>query len=169
MRASRPWLTTAVLAVVVLVAPRLPAEETAAPARSRWYVVGLAGTTPAYRPAGGPWDGFQHDLSLNLGAGRFVGARWALELDVGATWVRGRYASAALTPGALVALHPNVYAAARVIVPFDPEADVVLFPGVGLIHTFRNGLAPFVEANLSRSLERRDLGVALTLGLLYNP
>lgn len=160
-------------------APLIPASLTvcaqaqepapAAPEHSRWYGVGLVGSTFAYRPQGGPWDGFQHDVSVNLGAGRFVGTKLAFELDLGATWVRGDYVNAALTPGVLYSFHPNFYAAARFIVPFDPETDLVLFPGVGAIYTFKNGLAPLIEVNLARSLDRRDLGVALTVGLLFNP
>lgn len=160
-----------VLAVLASLLAAVPAraQEPAAPARSRWYGVGLAGSTLAYRPQGGPWAGFQHDRSANLGAGRFVGDKLAFELDLGATWVRGAYVSAALTPGVLVSFHPNFYGAARFIVPFDPAADLVLFPGVGVIHTFKNGLAPLLEVNLARSLDRRDLGLALTVGLLFNP
>ncbi len=149
----------------------LHAQETpAAPAaRSRWYAVGLAGTTLGYRPSGGPWDGFQHDLAANLGVGRFVGSKLAFELDLGATWVRGDYVNAALTPGVLYSFNANVYAAGRVIVPFDPEADVVLYPGLGVIHTFSNGLAPLLEVNLARSFDRRDLALTVTVGLLFNP
>lgn len=164
--------TLAALVLAALTVSASAQEAPAAPAapeHSRWYGVGLVGSTLAYRPRGGPWDGFQHDVSANLGAGRFVGTKLAFELDLGATWVRGDYASAALTPGVLYSFHPNFYAAARFIVPFDPEADVVLFPGVGAIYTFKNGLAPLIEVNLARSLDRRDLGVALTVGLLFNP
>ncbi len=165
MFARLPLLLCAALALPAV------AQSTAQapPARSRFYAVGLLGTTPAYRPRGGPWDGFQHDLSANVGAGFFASSKLALEVDLGATWVRGDYASAALTPGLLYALHPSVYVAGRVSVPFDPKADVVLYPGLGLIHTFSNGLAPLVEVNLARSLERRDLAVTVTLGLLFNP
>jgi hypothetical protein len=168
---ARRLLALVTAVAVASAAVSVDAQEPAPPAAeySRWYAVGLVGGTFAYRPRGGPWDGFQHDVSANLGAGRFVGAKWAFELDLGATWVRGEYVSAALTPGALYSFHPNFYAAARFIVPFDPEADLVLFPGVGAIYTFKNGLAPLVEVNLARSLDRRDLGVALTVGLLFVP
>lgn len=160
-------------ALLGLLAAAVPAfgQEPAmpAPASSRWYGVGLVGTTCAYHARGGPWDGFQHDVAANFGVGRFVGSKWAFELDLGAAWVRGEYASASLTPGALYSFHPNFYAAARFIVPFDPEADLVLYPGVGAIYTFKNGLAPLVEVNVARSLDRRDFGVTLTVGLLFNP
>ena len=167
----RAWRLALVALLAALVVAPLHAQEPAvsAPAHSRWYGVGLVGSTLAYRPQAGPWDGFQHDLSANLGVGRFAGAKWAFELDLGATWVRGEYVSAALTPGVLYSFHPNFYAAARFIVPFDPETDLVLFPGVGAIYTFKNGLAPLIEVNLARSLDRRDLGLAVTVGLLFNP
>jgi hypothetical protein len=164
-------LQRCILAGVALVTatPLLAQDAAPAPARSRYYLVGLAGTTPAYRPHGGPWDGWQHDAAVNLGVGRFVGSKLAFELDLGVTWIRGRYVNTALTPGVLYSFHPNFYAAGRVIVPVDPETDVVLFPGLGAIHTFSNGLAPLVEVNLARSLDRRDLGLSLTVGLLFNP
>jgi hypothetical protein len=164
-------LTFGVLAWAAAPAPAAaqPASAAAPPAHSRWYAVGLAGTTPAYRPRGGPWDGFQHDITANLGAGFFANSKLAVELDLGATWIRGRYASAAFTPGVLYSFHPNFYAAGRVILPFDPESDVLLYPGLGALYTFRNGLAPLVEVNLARSLDRRDLAVTVTVGLLFNP
>jgi opacity protein-like surface antigen len=158
------------LAALATAGPLAAQEPAPAPsARSRWYGVGLAGTSLGYRPQGGPWDGWQHDLAANLGVGRFVGSKLAFELDLGATWVRGDYVNAALTPGVLYSFNANVYAAGRVIVPFDPEADVVLYPGLGVIHTFSNGLAPLVEVNLARSFDRRDLALTVTVGLLFNP
>lgn len=169
-RRREATLHAVVTACAVVSAGAAAAQEAApaAPARSPYYAVGLAGSTCFYHPPGGPWDGFQHDVAANLGVGRFAG-KLAFELDIGATWVRGKYAGAALTPGVLYSFHPNFYAAARFIVPFDPELDLVLFPGLGAIYTFKNGLAPLVEVNLARSLDRRDLGVTLTVGLLFNP
>jgi hypothetical protein len=153
----------AALACAVLLA-------TAAPARAGDdYLVGLGGTTLAYRPNAGTWEGHQRDLALNLGYGRFVTPKLALELDLGVTLVRGRYATAAASPGLIWAFHRNAYAAARLVVPFDPQADLALFPGVGLTHSFGNGLAPLVELNLLSFVGRGrpDLGVTLTVGLLW--
>ena len=131
------------------------------------YVAGFVGTTLGYRPPGGPWDGWQHDATTLLGYGRQLTPTLALELDVGPTWVSGRYSSFALTPGLVWSFHRNAYAAARFAVPVDPELNLVLLPGVGLAHPFGRTLAT-LELNLSSAVGRGDpdLGVTLTAGLL---
>jgi hypothetical protein len=82
--------------------PVLPAQD--APPN---YLAAVMGTTVAYPPPGGPFGGFQHDLTALLGYGRFVSRTVALELDLGPTWVRGDYASFALTPGSCGASTPT--------------------------------------------------------------
>ncbi len=62
-------------------------------ATPRNYAATFVGTICAYHPPGGPWSGFQHDLTLLGGYGRYVSSRIALELDVGPTLVRGDYSS----------------------------------------------------------------------------
>jgi hypothetical protein len=130
-------------------------------------VAGFLGTTLGYRPPGGEWEGWQHDLTPLAGYGRQISPTVAIELDVGPTFVRGRYASFALNPGIVWAFHPNVYVAARFIVPVDPEAGFVLFPGVGLSRAFGR-VMPILEVNLSSVVGpgESDLGVALTAGVL---
>ena len=131
------------------------------------YVAGFLGTTLGYRPPDGPWEGWQHDLSPLLGYGRQIRSTVSLELDVGPTFVRGSYSSVSLTPGVVWSVHTNVYLAARFVVPVDPEANLVLFPGVGVCRPFGR-VMPTLELNASSAVGRGhpDFGVSLTAGLL---
>jgi len=132
------------------------------------YVAGFLGTTLAYQPHGeSAFEGWQHDATTLLGYGRQLTPTLALELDIGPTFVRGDYASFALTPGLVWSLHPNVYLAARFAVPVDPETNLVLLPGVGLSRAFGR-VMPTLELNLASAVGRgeADLGVSLTAGLL---
>ena len=131
------------------------------------YVAAFVGTTIAYRPPGGPFQGFQADVTATAGYGRFVSRTVALELDLGPTFMRGRYASFGLVPGVVWAFRPYAYAAARFIVPVDPELNLVLFPGIGLSRTFGRA-TPILEVNLSRTVGKgkADFGVAVTAGVL---
>ena len=131
------------------------------------YVAGFLGTTLRYRPPDGPWEGRQHDLSPLLGYGRQVRPTVSLELDAGLTFVRGSYSSFSVTPGVVWSVHTNVYLAARFVVPVDPEANLVLFPGVGLCRPFGR-VMPTLELNVSSAVGRGhpDLGLSLTAGLL---
>jgi hypothetical protein len=119
-------------------------------------VAGFLGTTLAYRPEGGPWEGWQHDATSLVGYGRQLTPTVALELDVGPTFVRGGYSSFSLTPGVVWSFHPNAYAAARFVVPVDPEVNLVLLPGIGVCR--------LVSSAVGRG--HPDLGVSLTAGLL---
>jgi hypothetical protein len=165
MRLVLPRLRRGIL-LVALASTAAPAEadEAAAPAN---YVAGFLGTTVAYRPPDAGWDGWQRDATGLLGYGRYVSPRLALELDLGPTYVRGDYASFALVPGAVWIATPNLYLAARFVVPVDPETRFVMFPGVGVSRSFGR-VTPIVEVNLSRTLSggKADLGVALTVGVL---
>jgi len=155
------------LAALSLSARTFAAEpgSAAAPAPVN-YVAGFVGTTLAYRPNGGSWDGWQRDATTLLGYGRQVTPKLALELDAGPTWVSG-YSGFALTPGLVYSLNPSVYVAARFAVPVDPELNLVLLPGIGLSHAFGRAM-PTLELNVSSAVGRGkpDLGVSLTLGLL---
>jgi hypothetical protein len=134
------------------------------------YVAALVTTTPAYRPPGGPWDGFQHDLTLSVGYGRYVTPTVALELDLGPTWVSGDYTAFSLIPAVVWSFNPHAYVAARFIVPVDPEANFALAPGLGLIHTFASGFAPYVEVNAVSYVGRGDpdFGISVTAGVLLS-
>jgi hypothetical protein len=164
-RLSRLVLFLAVAAAAGIAAGEAVADDAAAPPPN--YVAGFLGTTLAYRPPDGSWDGWQHDATPLLGYGRQVSRSVAVELDVGPTFVRGAYSSFSLTPGLVWAFHPNAYVAARFVVPVDPETNFVLFPGVGVCRAFGR-VMPTLELNVSSAVGRGhpDLGVALTAGLL---
>jgi hypothetical protein len=141
--------------------------EEPAPSLPSNYVAGFLGTTLGYRPEGGPWEGWQHDATTTVGYGRQLTPTLALELDVGPTFVKGSYSSFSLTPGLVWSAHPNVYLAARFVVPVDPETNFVLFPGVGLSRAFGR-VMPVLEVNVSSAVGRGhpDLGASLTAGVL---
>jgi hypothetical protein len=163
--AGAPRLAAAALLIALLTVPAARATaEDAAPAN---YLAGLVGTSLGYRPPGGPWDGWQHDVSPALGYGRQLSGSVALELDAGPTYVRGSYSSFSLTPGLVWSLHPNLCLAARFIVPVDPETNFVLFPGIGVCRAFGR-VMPILELNVSSAVGRgeADLGVSLTAGVL---
>jgi len=154
-------------AALIAAAAVAAAAEEPAPLLPSNYVAGFLGTTPGYRPEGGPWEGWQHDATTLVGYGRQLTPTLALELDVGPTFVRGSYSSFSLTPGLVWSAHPNVYLAARFVVPVDPETNFVLFPGVGLSRAFGR-VMPVLEVNVSSAVGRGhpDLGVSLTAGVL---
>ena len=159
-----PSRLCALLAVaIVLVASATRAED---PPPN--YFAGFAGTTLGYHPDGGPWDGYQHDLTTTLGYGRYVRPTLALELDLGPTFVKGDYASFALVPGVVWAFNPSVYAAARFVVPVDPELDFTLAPGLGLSHTFGR-YTPILEVNALHTVGKGgNLAITATVGLLVS-
>ncbi len=155
-----------VAAALAAAASSSPAGEPA-PALPANYAAEFLGTTLAYRPEGGPWDGWQHDATPLVGYGRQLTPALALELDLGPTFVRGDYASFSLTPGLVWSFSPHAYAAARFVVPVDPETNFVLFPGIGVCHSFGR-VMPILELNVSSAVGRGhpDLGLSLTAGLL---
>jgi hypothetical protein len=167
MRARLPLTLLALSLGAVSVAAEPQSTAAAAPAPVN-YVAGFVGTTLAYRPNGGSWDGWQKDATTLLGYGRQLTPKLALELDAGPSWASGSgYASFAFTPGLVYSLNPSVYVAARFAIPVDPETNLVLLPGVGLSHAFGR-VMPTLELNVSSAVGRGkpDLGVTLTLGLL---
>jgi hypothetical protein len=146
-------------------APNCSAQEAALPPAN--YVAGFVGTTLDYRPPGGSWEGRLHDTTTLLGYGRQLSPTVALELDAGPTFASGSYQGFSLTPGLVWSLHPNVYLAARFVVPVDPETNFVLLPGIGLSRAFGR-VMPTLELNVSSAIGRGDpdLGVSITAGLL---
>jgi hypothetical protein len=154
----------ATLALVVL-----PGVSRAADPPPNFAAV-FAGTTAAFRPTGASWEGAQHDLVLTAGLGRYVTKTLALEVDLGPAWIRGDYASFSLVPGVVWAFSPHAYLAARFPIAVDPAVTAYAAPGAGLSHTFANGLTPVLELNLVTRLGhgRPDLGLSVTLGLLYS-
>ena len=158
----RPWLVP----LAVFLSSAAWAED-APPAN---YAAVFGGTTAGYRPKGGPWDGHQHDAVLTAGLGRFVSAKWALEVDLGPTLVSGDYAAFSIVPGVVWQFSPHAYLTARFPIAVDPDAAVYAAPGFGLSHTFKNNLTPILELNGVTRLDenRGDLGLTVTVGLLYS-
>ena len=141
------------------------AADSAAPPPN--YAALMIGTTVAYRPEGGPWDGFQSDLTSMAGYGRYLSKSVALELDLGPTFVKGDYASFGFLPAVVWTFSSHAYLAARFLVPVDPEANFGLFPGLGVFHAFGR-YSPYAELNLSSYVGRGhpDFGVSVTAGIL---
>jgi hypothetical protein len=134
------------------------------------YVAFFAGTTLAYRPKGGPWDGHQEDAVLTAGIGRFVTSTVALEIDAGPTLLSGDYAAFSIVPGVVWQFSPHAYLTARFPIAVDPDTAVYAAPGFGLSHTFKNNLTPILEFNGVTRLDdnQGDLGLTVTVGLLYS-
>jgi hypothetical protein len=158
---ARPLLAAIVLSLLCV-----PGRAQTAPPN---YVTALGSTTVAYHPNEGSWDGWQHDLALTVGYGRYFTKTLAFELDLGPTWVRGDYAAFSLVPALVWSFGPHAYFAARFIVPVDPETNLALSPGLGLIHAFPNGIAPYLEVNAISYVGRGDpdLGIGVTLGISF--
>jgi hypothetical protein len=165
-RAGLPWGARLLLAAALVAAASPSRAEEPAPLPPN-YAAEFLGTTLAYRPEGGPWDGWQHDATPLLGYGRQLTPTMALELDAGPTFVQGEYSSFSLTPGLVWSFSPHAYAAARFVVPVDPETNLVLFPGIGVCLLFGR-VMPILELNVSSAVGRGhpDLGVSLTAGVL---
>jgi hypothetical protein len=156
---------TVVLALGAAASAR--AADSAAPPPN--YAAVMLGTTVVYRPPGGPWDGFQSDVSPFVGYGRYVTKTVALELDLGPTFVKGQYASFTLVPAAIWTFSSHAYLAARFLVPLDPRTNFGLFPGLGVFRTLGR-YSPYVELNLASYVGRGepDFGVSLTAGVLIS-
>jgi hypothetical protein len=154
--------------LTLLVLALAPSVSAADPPAS--FAAIFSGTTVAFRPGGEPWDGAQSDLVLTAGLGRFVRRTLALELDLGPTFVRGDYTSFSLVPGVVWAFSPHAYLALRWPLVVDPEWTAYAAPGIGLSHTFGNGLTPVLEVNYLARVGHGppDRGVTLTAGLLYS-
>ncbi len=135
---SRPFPgPTGRAAALVGAAPAARADD----APPSYYAAALAGTTVAHRPSGGSLAGWQRDITTSVGLGRMVTDTLALEREVAPTFVSGSYAARSLVPGVVWAFSPHVYAAARFVVPLDPQLDLGLYPGVGLIRSFARSVA----------------------------
>ena len=152
----------------------LSAESSAAPkppadAFAPNYFAAMVGTTLAYRAPHRAFAGTQGDVSPMIGYGRFLTKTIAVELDLGPTVIGGALTSFTLMPGVVWAFHPNVYGAARFLVPVHPQVNLGVAPGIGFTYTFAGGIAPFAEFNAVSMVARGapDLGVAASLGAVY--
>ena len=135
------------------------------------YVGASATTTLFHKPNSGPASGWQDDIGPVVGYGRYVADTIALELDLGASFVRGSgYSGVFLVPGAVWSFSTHFYAAARFLVEVDPQFDFALFPGIGGIYTFPNQISLGLELNLESFIGRGNPGfaVALTPGIEYS-
>jgi hypothetical protein len=171
MSRPTPWLSAALTAALTVATITTARADEAAPAATPLnYVVASVGTTLVYQPNTGSASGWQEDLTPTVGFGRYVTETIALELDLGPTFVSGNYASFTFVPGVVWSFSTHVYAAARFLVPVDPQVNFALFPGVGVVHTFANGISVFAELNVASTIGRGhpDLGAALTGGALYS-
>jgi hypothetical protein len=161
-----PSTAAATVALVLgTVASVRGAEPVAAPPPN--YAAVMVGTTAVYRPPGGPWTGLQSDVTPMVGYGRYVTKTVALELDLGPTFVKGRYASFGLVPAVVWSFSSHAYLAARFLVPLDPETNFGVFPGVGVFRSYGR-YSPYVEVNLASYVGRGDpdLAVSVTAGVL---
>jgi hypothetical protein len=151
--------------------PPVPEMEASSDFQASTYLVAMLGTTLAYRPHGGDLFGPQEDVSPMAGMGVLLSPELAVELDLGPTMVSGDYVSFSAVPGVVWLFTPHAYVAGRLLVVIDPEPNLGLLPGLGLIHAFDNGVAPFLEVNLLSNVGRGepDLGVVLALGAVYTP
>ncbi len=159
-------LGTATSAHADEVAPPASAAAAATPLN---YVTVAATTTLFHKPNVGPSSGWQEDIGPVVGYGRYVTDTVALELDIGPSFVRGTgYSGLFLVPSAIWGFSTHVYAAARLLVELDPQADLALFPGIGGVYTF-DRLSVTLELNLESFVGRGkpDFAIALTPGLVY--
>jgi hypothetical protein len=147
--------------------PAPPAAEAPAPKN---YVTALVGTTVFYVSNGGDSSGWQHDIGPGIGYGRLVTPTIAVELDVIPVFIRGEYDNTILVPGATLTLSTHFYAAARFLVKVDPEFNFTIFPGIGVVHSFANGLGFSLELNVGSTVGKGepDFAVGLTPGVLYS-
>ena len=151
-----------------------PAAEAPAPKN---YVTAVIGTTPFFRPKGGPVADYIKDFNPAIGYGRYVTPKLALELDVGLTYISDApNLTYFLVPGAVYSLSTYLYAAMRAVVAINPDADsavdVVLYPGFGGFYGLPSGLGFSLELNpaisIGQSATRGSFGVAVNLGVVYS-
>jgi len=147
-----------------------PAAAPPAAASPLNYVVAAVTTTLVYQPNQGSLQGAQRDVGPVVGFGRYITDEVALELDLGPTFVDGGDTSFAFVPGVVWSFSSHAYAAARLVVPVTPKANVYLFPGFGLINTFKNQISLTLEVNLASAIGRGepDLGITVTPGIVYS-
>jgi hypothetical protein len=127
------------------VAQEVTSEATApGEASPSLYVTAFAGTTLLNSTAGA-LNGPSRDVSPTVGAGYLLNDKWALELDVAATWVVGNYAGLAVVPGVVYTINQYLYACARLIAIVHPSFSFAAEPGVGFTYPLPNGWAPFAE------------------------
>lgn len=148
----------------------MPAPPAAAPSPKN-YVTAVLGTTFGYKAKGSDFAGLQKDINPAIGYGRLVTPTIAVELDVGLTFIKTDYSSFYFVPGVVWSFSTYFYAALRFVVPVDPELNLTIYPGIGVIKNFSNGIGVSLEFNPNTTLRgtgRPDFGLPLNLGVLYS-
>jgi hypothetical protein len=146
----------------------MPAPAAAAPSPKN-YVTAVVGTTFAYKPYKGDFGGPLKDFNPAIGYGRLVTPTVAVELDAGLTIIKDTDTTIYLVPGVIWSFSTYVYVAMRFVVPVSPKANLVLYPGIGVIKNFSNGIGVSLEFNPSTTIGRGepDFALPLNLGVLY--
>jgi len=134
------------------------------------YVTAVLGTTLFYVPNKGDASGWQKDIGPAVGYGRLVTPTIAVELDVGMVFIKDDYSTTLLVPGVVWSFSTHVYAAMRALVLVEPKLNLALYPGIGVVQSFSNGIAISLELNPSSTIGRGDpdFGLALNAGVLYS-
>jgi hypothetical protein len=134
----------------------------------RAYVSVFAGTTLLTRGGAGDLAGPSKDFSPMVGAGYLINDTWAVELDVGPTFVAGTgYTGLALMPGVVITLNSYVYLCARLLATVHPGFALAGIPGIGLTYTFKGGWAPFAELDgvIAQGTGGAAVSAAFSVGL----
>jgi hypothetical protein len=164
----------AILSAASMVRAEAPAAAVSssvepAAAAPKFYVSAFLGTTLLARPAAGEVRGPNQDLTPMAGLGYLLTDAWALELDVGPTFVAGSgYSGLAVMPGVVYTVNSYLYLCGRVMITVHPTPAVAAVPGVGLSYTFKSGWAPFAELDgviLRNPTGGADLSAAVSIGV----
>ncbi len=133
------------------------------------YVSAFVGTTLVTRASGGEVAGPTQDISPMVGAGYLINETWAVELDIGPTFVVGNgYTGLAVMPGVVITLNSYLYVCARLLATVHPSLAFAAIPGIGLTYTFKGGWAPFAELDgvvARNATGGADLSAAFSIGL----
>lgn len=149
------------------------AEVSASPeapsASPKVYLSAFAGTTLLTRAAAGDVLGPSQDVTPMVGIGYVITDAWALELDLGPTFVASSgYSGLAVVPGVVFTVNSYLYLCGRLITTLHPTLAFAAEPGVGLTYTFKGGWAPFAELDaviLRNPAGGADLSAALAVGI----
>ncbi|MFH1262727.1 MAG: hypothetical protein V1495_04715 [Pseudomonadota bacterium] len=147
-----PWLTAA------------EAEESIA---GHFYATAFISSTPGYLTNQGHLEGWQRDYSPGVSVGYNWTDEWAFGLNLSPNFIRDRYDSLGVIPGAYWSFNSFLFAAFQLYVPVQPTVDFGIEPGIGAYTDFGHGFSPFVEFDVLSIFgrEKPDLGFIAILGL----
>jgi hypothetical protein len=150
-------------------AAAVSASGAAAEPAPKAYVSAFVGTTLVTRASSGEVLGPTQDISPMVGGGYVINETWAVELDIGPTFVVGNgYTGLAVQPGVVITLNSFFYVCARLLATVHPTLSFAAIPGVGLTYTFKGGWAPFLELDgvIARNATGgADLSALVSLGI----